>query len=489
MLRFLSGELERKPLKVLLISPPVPVQTILPRRYQQQHQLWSWLGDEKPILGVQPPYGLLYLSTYLKAAGHQVFFLDGFHHSATDMISLMHREDIRVVGLSAVSYHWHKGLQAIEAIKSELPDAFVVVGGAHVNALKEAVLPDSDAIDCVAFGDGEETLVEIVSRLSQGNRDMDGVLGTATREVVNASRPAIRDLDAMPLADRSLVDLSDYRPSPFYYRRLPFTAIIGSRGCPYRCTFCHTDTLTRLRSPESLLEEIRHVQAVHGVREVVFYDDTFTLKRKRVMALCEMMLREGIELSWSCNARTDSIDSDMLKMMRAAGCWRVLFGIESGNQKTLDVMLKQETLEEIRRGVSMAREHGIDTYGMFILGYPGESYADGLRTIDFAAELKLDYANFCAVTPFPGTALYREVKDDPGFKGYEAMSMFDVSYVSPDISEAELTDLVESSAKRFYLRPDYVKSRLHPDKLSSWEDVRRYGRGLAMVLSDLSTRT
>jgi len=467
----------------------VPVKTIMPERYQNRAKLFSKLGGDKPILGVQPPYGVLYLSSYLKRAGHQVYFLDGFFNDVHDMVALMKRERITLVGLTAVSYHWRKGIEAIETIRREIPESYIVVGGAHANAVKSAVLHDSDAVDCVVFGDGEHTLVEIVERVAAGNTDMSGVLGAATREHINPERPSIKDLDGMLLADRSLVNLKDYRPSPFYYRRLPFTAIIGSRGCPYRCTFCHTETLTRLRSPESLVEEIEHLQRNYGVQEVVFYDDTFTLNKRRVYQFCELLLRKGISLSWSANARCDSIDSDLLRAMKGAGCWRLLFGIESGNQKTLDAMLKNETLEEIRHGIALTRKTGIDTYGMFILGYPGESYQDGLKTIEFARELKLDYANFCAVTPFPGTKLYDDVKDSPGFRGYETMSMFDVSYVSADVTESEMKDLVEKSSKRFYLRPDYVASRLTPEKLNSWEDLKRYGRGFAMVLSDLSVRT
>ena len=476
-------------MKVLLISPPVPVSTIMPERYQKRAKLFSKIGGDKPILGMQPPYGVLYLSSYLKQAGHQVYFLDGFHNSVDAMIALIRRENIRVLGLTAVSYHWRKGLDAIEAIRCQFPDLYIVVGGAHVNAVKGEALEDSHAIDCVVHGDGEETLVEIVSRLEAGVSDMAGILGAITREHVNEDRPSIKDLDSMPLADRSLVQLKDYRPSPFYYRRLPFTAIIGSRGCPYRCTFCHTETQTRLRSPESLVAEIEHLQRNYGVQEVVFYDDTFTLNKRRVYQFCELLLRRGISLSWSANARCDSIDADLLRAMKGAGCWRLLFGIESGNQKTLDAMLKNESLDEIRHGIALTQSAGIDTYGMFILGYPGESYQDGLNTIQFAKDLKLDYANFCAVTPFPGTQLYREVKGTAGFRGYETMSMFDVSYVSNEVTEAEVRDLVEKSSKRFYLRPDYVLSRLTPEKLSSMEDLKRYGRGFAMVLSDLSVRT
>lgn len=476
--------------KVLLISPPVPLESILPQRYRKRHRLWSWLGGKKPILGVQPPYGLLYISAYLKAAGHQVRFMDGFFHDTSAMIRVMQREGIQLVGLSAVSYHWQKAITCAREIKAAVPGAFIVVGGAHPNAIKHAVLDDCPEFDAVAWGDGEETMVEIADRFASGTTDMSGIGGVATRDARdNGDRAPIRDLDSMPLCDRSLIELADYRPSPFYYRRLPFTAIIGSRGCPYECTFCHTESLTRLRSPESLVDEIEVLQRRWGVREIVFYDDTFTLQKKRVYELCELMMRRGIDLSWSANARTDSIDRPLLKAMRAAGCWRLLFGIESGNQKTLDSMLKRETLDDIRRGIRLTREEGIDTYGMFILGYPGETYEDGLRTIEFAAELELDYANFCAVTPFPGTRLYRDVRDDRGFKGFETMSMFDVSYVSEDVSESQLRALVESGPRRFYLRRDYVVSRLTPEKLDSWEDLRRYGRGFAMVMSDVSVRT
>lgn len=475
-------------MKVLLASPSVPLHTILPERYRRRHKLWSWLGDEKPILGVQPPYGLLYLSAYLKRAGHEVSFRDGFFHDPAAMVEHLRREDIRVVGMTAVSYHWDKAVATATAIRQALPDTFIVVGGAHANALGAAALASAPVFDALVHGDGEETFVEIVDRLAQGTRDLSGIHGVITPEWTGPERAPIREIDDMPFADRSLIDLNDYRPSPFYYRKLPFTAIIGSRGCPYKCTFCHTEVLTRIRSPESLVDEIVHLQQQYGVREVVFYDDTFTLKKRRVVEFCELLLRRGVVISWSANARADSVTPELLRLMRRAGCWRLLFGIESGNQKTLDRMQKKETLGEIRHGIRITRESGIDTYGMFILGYPGESYEDGLRTIAFAQELELDYANFCAVTPFPGTALFREVKDEPGFLGYETMSMFDVSYVSPDITRAELQRLVAESARRFYLRPKYLLSRLSPSKLSDWEDVRRYGRGFAMVVNDFTMR-
>lgn len=282
----------------------------------------------------------------------------------------------------------------------------------------------------------------------------------------------------MLLPDREQLDVRAYRPSPPSYRRLPFAAVFGSRGCPGRCTFCHTDGWVRLRSAQRIVEEIEGLQRAYGIREVLFYDDNFTLRRERVLALCELLERRKLELSWAANARVDRVDPEMLAAMKRAGCWRLLLGIESGSQRILDRVQKGITKEQVSDAVAMIRAAGIQTYGMFILGFPSETYAEALETIAFMKSLDLDFMNVAALTPFPGAQIHAEVADEPGFKGFARMNMYDISYVPATLTECELDDLLRRSMREFYRRAPYILGR----NIRGVPDLVRYVRGAAIIL-------
>jgi radical SAM superfamily enzyme YgiQ (UPF0313 family) len=170
----------------------------------------------------------------------------------------------------------------------------------------------------------------------------------------------------------------------------------------------------------------------------------------------------------------------MLAAMKRAGCWRLLLGIESGSQRILDRVQKGFTKEQVSDAVAMIRAAGIQTYGMFILGFPGETYAEALETIAFMKSLGLDFVNVAALTPFPGTRIHAEVADEPGFKGFPLMNMYDISYVPATLTERELDDLLRRSMREFYLRLPYVLGQVR--NIRGVPDLVRYIRGAATIL-------
>jgi len=469
--------------KVLLATPPQPASAILPRRYQAFSAPLKLLGGNRSILGLQPPYGLMYLAASLRQAGHEVSIVDGLRAAPDEVMARIRRERPGVVGLSCVTWNWSEGRRLAQAIRAQHPGLPLVVGGAHVNAVRAQALAEAPEFDYAFYGDAEQPFCSLVSTLSSGGTPtpMDGFAFRAQGRIVASDRDAfLPDLDGAPLPERGLLGLAAYRPSPQSYRRLPFAAVFGSRGCPGRCTFCHTVQRTRLRSAESIVAEVRLLQRQYGVREVLFYDDNFTLDRQRVLRLCHLLGRERIDLSWAASARVDTLDPELLAAMKAAGCWRLLLGIETGSQRLLDQVRKGITLDQVRAATRLIHAAGIQTYGMFILGFPTETYAEGLATIAFMKSLPPDFVNVSSLTPFPGTRIYEEVKGEAGFKGFDAMNMYDISYVPGSMTEPELEDLLRRAMREFYLRVPYVLGQLR--NIRGPSDLVRYVRGGAIVL-------
>lgn len=470
-------------MRVLLATPPQPMSSILPRRFQAFSGPLKLLGGNRPILGLQPPYGLLYLAAYLRRAGHEVSIVDGLCSPPGELLRRLEQERPDLVGLSCVTFNWSEACRLARDLKARFPALTLALGGAHVNAVRGQALADCPEADAAFYGDAEQVFAEYTTALGEGRAPgpLDGFAYREHGRVVASPKDAlITDLDAMLLPEREHLGLRAYRPSPQSYRRLPFAAVFGSRGCPGRCTFCHTVQRTRLRSAESLVAEIQLLQARHGVREVLFYDDNFTLDRRRVLRFCALLQERRLDLSWAASARVDTVDPELLAAMKRAGCWRLLLGLETGSERLLARIRKDVTLDQARKAVAAIRAAGLQTYGMFIFGLPTETRAEGLQTIAYMKSLDLDFVNVASLTPFPGTAIYDEVRDEPGFKGFDAMNMYDVSYVPATMTEAELTDLLRRAFREFYLRLPYVLGQLR--NVRSVSDAVRYVRGGAIVL-------
>jgi radical SAM superfamily enzyme YgiQ (UPF0313 family) len=470
-------------MKVLLTSVPQAAPAILPGRLRPFHKLLDLLGGGRPILGLQPPYGLLYLASSLERAGHSALVFDGLLSTEAQILAAVRVERPGVAGISCVSSNWAGARRLAEEIKKIAPGVKVALGGPHINAVREQALHECPHADYAFYGDGEETFSAVVSALGAGRPAPPGLDGVACRDgdrIAAAPESAvIKEIDGIPFPAREALGLKNYRPSPLYYRELPYAAVFGARGCPHRCTFCHTEPAARLRSPENLLAEVVSLRRDHGVREIMFYDDNFTLDRRRTARFCELLLARKVSLSWSASVRADSVDAATLRLMKAAGCWKLALGVESGCQRLLDRMKKDESLEQIERAVNLINVSGIQTAGFFMFGQPTETFEEGLETIAFMKKLRLDFVNVTALTPFPGTEVYDEVSGQPGFKGLEAMNMFDIAYVPDTLTEERLRFLINSAFRQFYFRPAYILRQLR--RLRSPGDLLRYARGFAVA--------
>ncbi|MEW6220060.1 MAG: radical SAM protein [Thermodesulfobacteriota bacterium] len=415
------------------------------------------------------PLGTLYVAAAVRAAGHQVRLLNGAFESQEAMLAAIRAGRPQVVGIYSTTFGWPKAKETARAVKAIDPAIHVTVGGPYPVAREGACLDDCPFVDTVVTGEGELTMPELLERLASG-QSLAGCLGVAFREngqvQTNPPRPFITDLDALPLPARDLLGGVDaYVPPPATYRRKPVAVMITARGCNRRCLFCFQldksrKSGVRFRSVDSVLAEIEHLLAA-GYREIKFIDDTLAADYHRAMTIANEIQARGLDFTWFASACVSQVDEALFRAFKAAGCWAVLLGAESGVQKSLNAIRKGITLEQTRRAVKAAKRAGLVVYTPFLFGIPGETFADGLATIDFACQLDPDIANFHALTPFPGTELY----DNLPLYGTMSEDLADYTYqgaafVPHSMSRDEIQKLRQLALRRFYSRPSFLLRRL-----------------------------
>ncbi len=462
-------------MKILLLTTPWRQEDISISFMKERGGLLKRVlaRPEQTILGVFPSLGLLYIGAVLKEAGHQVDVLDGYFENIEEITSLIQQEGHEIIGVSSYTAGWENDKKTISLLKDRFPDKIMVAGGPHPTVWKENCLKECEELDIVVCGEGEYTMKELVAALKSGG-DLEKIAGIIWRRGgesrINSSRLYVEDLDGLPFPDRSLVDLSRYIPTISVYKRLPSTTVIASRGCPYSCIFCHAIKKVRFRDPDLILKELEDLVNKYGIRDVTFYDEIFALNQKNALKICEGIIERKLDLTWAANARPQGLGEMLLKKMKESGCWRLLFGIESGSQRVLDIMKKGIKINEIEEAIKLTRKFGIEAHGTFIFGTPGETFNNGLETIRFAQKLGLDYAAFGSLAPLPGTEVYQMI-NDPGKNDFPRHTMFNISYVPKSMTREELEKLLSLCYRKFYLRPSYILRRLL--KIRSFEDLRR----------------
>jgi radical SAM superfamily enzyme YgiQ (UPF0313 family) len=416
------------------------------------------------------PLGTLYVAAGLLQAGHDVRFVNGAFLTHEQIMEEIAEFRPDVVGLYSTTFGWDKAERTASAVKEFDKSVFVFAGGPYPTAVMGQCLKEGgSSIDAIVVGEGELTAVEMLERLS-GGKGLEGVQGLAYRgngEVVeNEPRPLIEDLDSIPFPARELLgDAMNYVPPPATYRRRPVAVMITSRGCNRRCIFCFQMDKTRksgirYRSVENVIAEIEHVLG-QGYREIKFIDDTLAADYDRAMELASEIKRRGLDFTWFASACVNQVDKPLLQAFKDAGCWAILFGAESGVQKNLNAIRKGITLEQIRKAVRTAREVGLTVLTPFLFGIPGETFEEGLQTIDFACELDPDVANFHAITPFPGTELYDKL-DEYGTMSSDLSDYTyqGIAFTPHTMTREQVAELRQIAFKRFYSRPRFLLRRL-----------------------------
>jgi len=358
-----------------------------------------------------PPLGLGYIAAHLKKNDISVELVDCTFMSLKEAIERIRNSHPRIIGIQVMFSMKEKALQIVELLRKDCE--LLVAGGPLPTSNPEEFL---QSFEVVGLGEGEETMLDIVQAVQNG-KPMKHVKGIAYRDhgktIFTAPRDFIRNLDEIPFPAREMFDNQAYKT--YYSRNFGYTttSIMTSRGCPFQCDFCSRPVFGnrfRSRTPENIAEEVQQVHDL-GYNRVWFADDCFTLGRKRFLDICHELIRRRINIGWECLSRVDTIDQEVAEKMRKAGCVRVFFGIESGNDTVLKLMNKQITVKQAGQAVKSCKKAGIQVGAFFILGYPGETEKTVLDTVDFASSLPLDYLSFTFPYPIPGTPLYERVKN------------------------------------------------------------------------------
>ena len=382
------------PMRVLLLSTPHPL-------------------EESPL----PPLSLGYLAGTLAQEGIEVKILDFLvtHYHPRKLRRELEEYRPQLVGVTCVTLNYPIARRMLKVCKDFDPRIFTIIGGPHVTFALEETLLSSPWIDAIVIGEGERTLLELVRAVAEG-KDIHQVHGIACvhRGTVVKTPPQapIENLDQIPLPARELLPMARYRALG-----TPCT-VITSRGCPYSCIFCSGHRMfgprVRFRSPGLVVDEIEKLQHDFGLAKINIVDDTFTLNHNHTRAVCEEMLRRSLNLKWSVFARVDRISEDLARLMNRAGCEWVLFGVESADEEILKTIKKGTTPDDVRRGVKIAAEAGINVFNSFILGLPGESRDTAHKSLAFGDELYQKYGakyGFHMLSPLPGTEIYERAKD------------------------------------------------------------------------------
>lgn len=433
---------EGKNVKIALVNPPPPSGAFV--HYQN------------------PLIGLAYMASVLEKNGYDVTVIDCPPLNMTYEGLKRQIANLKpdMVGITSVTVTFPSALKAANVIKESYPRALVIFGGPHVTVTDEQTLCEQPNADIVVRGEGEQTILELAHLASISKlKDLSNVAGITFRKngkiVRTHDRPFIQNLDQLPFPAYGFFPLNKYRL--FGKLILP---IITSRGCVFNCSFCLAPRMAgkkfRARSTKNVVDELEWMKDKYKPDAFAFHDETFTYDKKRVIEICDEIKTRKIGLPWDCSTRVDQITEEVLAKMHQANCQNVSFGVESGNQKMLDVMRKGTTVEQNERAIKWAKEIGISVAISVIIGYPGETQDTLRQTLDFIRRTEPDDVYMSLATPYPGIELYDRVKD-LGWKVCEQwghcdmqMQAFENPYLSVDLREVR---------RRFYnhfYSPSYI---------------------------------
>ncbi|MFA5858333.1 MAG: radical SAM protein [Elusimicrobiota bacterium] len=438
---------------------------------------------------LRAPDWLAYATAVLEQAGVEVKLYDfpAMDWGKDKLRELIKNEQPEFVVLDATTPSIYSDIECAKIVKEESAGVKVIMVGPHVSSLPEDTLKISDGmVDMVVIGEYDYAVRDCVLKYPNLNEVQGICYRNGTEFIRTTPRGLIENLDALPFPAWKHLDLMKYFDGGKLY---PYIDIISGRGCPNQCVFClwpqvMHGTQYRLRSAKNVVDEIEYdiklcPQVLKG-GEFFFEDDTFTVKQSRAMEICDEILRRGLKIIFSVNGRVDSVNDEMFKLMKRAGCREILVGFESGDQGMLENMHKNTTLEQARKFMELTKKYGISVHGCFVIGLPGETHATAKKTIDFALSLGLHTAQFSGAVPFPGTRYYELAKE----KGWlKAKSWADwllqgeqagvVEY--ENMTRKEIDCYVDSGLKKFYFRPQYMIRFLFETK--SLPDFYRKLRG------------
>lgn len=434
-------------------------------------------ADQQPLskkaaekLGIFPSLALAQLAAWVRQHGYQVGLIDLHAENLYPKDAGNRVRDFApdIVALTSKTLGWPAVIEIAQMVKAEYPRALVVVGGPHLSIYPKESLT-WDCFDMGVVGDGEETMLDICDHVESGS-ELDKIPGTIVRlkdgEIVqNPSRPVPKDIDRYPMPAWDLLPVSSYNCLTLLK---PFATMVTTRGCPWHCGYCsqvYSEKL-RFRDPMLVVDEMEHLEKTYGVREIVMFDETFTIGKKRMRKLSEEILRRNLKVKFNIRARVDTVDRETLTLLKRAGLKSIHMGVEAGTDRVLKIMNKQITREQTVRAFRIAREVGIETRGYFMVGYYDSTPEDVEEMIRFSSSIGLDWASYSVATALPATDLYR-IAQERGYVDGDFWRRYTINGGGPipqleteTFTAERLRQYRTKAYMNFYLRPDLIRRKL-----------------------------
>ncbi len=433
-------------LDILLLNP------LYIKERKHFHLSRDTYGGEPPGSLIYPPLDLAYLAAELLKSKFRVKLIDAnaLHFSHNFILQIVAKERPRFVCIPSAWESLENDILLAKMIKDINSEIQIILSGPNVTADPKRILNFSN-VDFAILGELEKPVLQILMGDIKYN-----IAYRNNGNIVVKERRLMEQLDELPLPARGLLPNDKY-VSPFT-RTNPFTTMNISRGCSYTCIFCPHNIWdlgkVRFRSIENIIEELEIVVNQYKIRQVIFVDSTFTLNRELLKGLCDKIIKKGIQFFWRCFARVDTVDKDLLCLMKRAGCHQICYGFESGSQRILNLNDKKIDIGQSKKAALLTKEVGIEIAGTFMVGLLGESEDTLKETLDFAIELDPDFAQFNIALPVPSTKFFGLAKSEEENKQPE-----DFLFLST-FGRDSLSEFKRLCYKRFYLRPSYLLKRL-----------------------------
>lgn len=428
-------------MKVLLINPP-------------------YSSSKYKFIGlVAPPLGISYIAAVLENEGVNVKIIDSpaLELNWEDLRREIHDFSPDIIAITAVTPTIENALKTAMIARETCPQALIVLGGYHATFTYSELIK-REFIDVVVLGEGEYTFLDLAKNIEKDG-DLRDVRGIVTKEFQTPFRPVIDDLDTLPFPARHLLPMDKYK---ILNMKLTTGTMISGRGCPFQCSFCASSAMhgnkLRMRSSENVVDEMEHLISEHDAKMIAFMDDTFTLNQKRVYQICDEIQDRGIDNYWGCTARVDTLNEDLLRKMKEAGCITLFVGVESADQQRLNELNKRTTINRINKAFYLTKKYGIRTIASVVLGMPGDTRESIENTINYVKHLEPSYAIFSLATPYPGTDFYQKALKQNLIKvnDWSKYTLLSPVLETVDCSLDELKKLQKKAFRQFYLRPNYL---------------------------------